>query len=95
MKIKLTEEDKKILSKWEEEKYFEQIERALNKTIYTLIDNFKGIEEKINSEKARKLLGNKDFLSGLDRSAFHRTAAREIANTKKYIYFDTSKLFEN
>ena len=39
----------------------------------------------ITAEGAKRLLGTKEFLSGVSRSTFHSTAIRE--NNKKQLYF--------
>lgn len=69
-----------------------QIEKALKYTTFTLC--IKGKEDEIVSlDKAVEILGEKEFLSGMCRSAFHWTAMRnndEIRN----IHFNSSKLFE-
>ena len=64
-----------------------QIDKSVTKTNYTL-DN-----KRISHKEARIILGNDKFLSGIARSAFHFTAARE-ANNKKLILFNSSKLFK-
>ena len=70
--VKLTEEDKKFLREmmYEDEKSINQIEKALDKTIFELDG------KRITAEEARKILGDEDFLSGLDRSSFHVDAVR-------------------
>lgn len=42
-----------------------------------------GTEEKVSMEKAKEELSENDFLSGIERAAFHRTSYRETIN-KKY-----------
>lgn len=64
-----------------------QIDKAVTKTNYTL-DN-----KRISHKEARVILGDDKFLSGIARSAFHFTAARET-NNKKLILFDSSRLFK-
>lgn len=85
--MKLTLEDKKIL--WDigfVEGNFFQIEAAAAKTDY----EYRG--KKISRDKAIELLGRRAFISGLSRSAFHWTAARETA-TGECVYFDSCRLF--
>ncbi len=91
--MKLTDEDKKILLDWgHPESDFEQIQRAISKTIYELYSG-SGEKQKISCEKARVVLGQKKFLSGISRSAFHYTSLRETADGR-YVSFDTHRLFE-
>ena len=85
--MKLTIEDKKTLHDIGiPDSDFQQIERAMTKTDY------KYRSRKISREKAIELLGRKNYLSGLSRSAFHWTAARETA-TGECVYFDSCRLF--
>ena len=87
--MKLTENDKVLLVKWgHSESDFSQIEEAMkkNKTKYRLEGSSVSREEAIN------LLGHKEYLSGIARSAFHCTAARETPDGK-FIIFDSSNLF--
>ena len=65
-----------------------QIERAAAKTRYKTENG-----KRISRQEARALLGEKEFFSGLARSAFHWTAARETKDGKK-IYFDSSAFFK-
>lgn len=88
--MKLTENDKQILKKWgHPDADIPQIEEATGKTIYKL--NFK---ERISAKRAIELLGRKEFLSGISRSAFHFTATRNIENTDDVVYFDSSALLK-
>jgi hypothetical protein len=86
--MKLTKTDKELLTKWGCPKEdFKQIEKATTKTVYELND------EKISCEKAIEVLGREEFLSGISRSAFHWSSARN--NDKgETVFFDSSKLFE-
>lgn len=90
--MKLTNEDKTLLLSWGYlEEDFGQIEKALqkSKTTYELGDF------SISREEAIRTLGRRQYLSGIARSAFHRTAARDIpmSMTGETVYFDSSKLF--
>ena len=88
--MKLTNEDKALLLDWGyTEKDFAQIEEAFkkSKTTYTLGS------QRIVREKAIAVLGRRNYLSGIARSAFHYTAARETADGQ-FVYFDSSKLFK-
>ncbi len=92
----LTEEDLKMLKKFGYERAdFKQIDESYVITRYAI---FKGEDIDrclvITPEKARKLLGNKDFLSGLARSSFHWTSSREIKGVDGYtVDFDSGELF--
>lgn len=93
MKRKLSEEDKKLLLEWGHlEEDISQIERALSKTSYTVTDIGTGISKNIGAEEAKDILGNKAFLSGISRSAFHYTSSRET-DDGLVISFDSSSLF--
>lgn len=65
-----------------------QIDKAVTKTNYTLIDkaatkiNYTLDNKRISHKEARAILGDDEFLSGIARSAFHFTAARETNNKK-------------
>ena len=86
--MKLTSEDKKVLK---ENRYYDedisQIEKAITKTVYEMNG------EKISQKKALEILGRKEYLSGISRSAFHCSAVRNNSNGET-VYFDSSKLFE-
>jgi hypothetical protein len=86
--VKLTEEDKKFLREmmYEDEKSINQIEKALDKTIFELDG------KRITAEEARKILGDEDFLSGLDRSSFHVDAVR-YTEERKAVTFDSRPFF--
>lgn len=86
--MKLTSEDKKILKGngcLDEDMC--QIEKATTKTVYEMND------EKISQGKALEILGRKEYLSGISRSAFHYSAIRNSDNGET-VYFDSSKLFK-
>ncbi len=87
--MRLRSEDKELLRSWGyEDRDFRQIEEALrgDKTAY-MLDN-----RRISRKRAIELLGMCDFLSGIARSAFHWSAARETADGK-VVYFDSRNLF--
>ena len=90
--MKLSIEDKKILKEWG---YLEddlpQIQKALNVTVYTL--HTASGEERITADKARSILGDEIFLSGISRSTFHWNSGRE-SKDGKYVSFDSSRLYE-
>ena len=88
--MKLTNEDKALLLDWGyTEKDFAQIEEAFQKrkTTYSL-DSVQ-----ITREKALELLGRRQYLAGISRSAFHWTSAQETSDGK-WVCFDSSKLFK-
>jgi len=89
--MKLTEKDKDLLSSWGyTERDFPQIEEATysTKTKYELEG------KPIDREEAIRLLGRLTYLSGISRSAFHWSAARET-DDGRVVLFDSSRLFKN
>ena len=87
--MKLTEDDKQQLRDWHvDERDFEQIERALSVSMTKYELNGKPISR----QKAIELLGQKVYLSGILRSAFHYTAARET-KAGDSVFFDSHNLF--
>ena len=91
----LTESYKRILRKWHvPESDFAQIGRAMREGItkYTYIPEI-GEERRITREEAIKRLGVREYLSGIERSAFHWTAMRETKDGRGKVYFDSSRLF--
>lgn len=91
--MKLAESDKELLISWGfAEKDFPQIEEAFQKSK----TKYKLGSTPISREKAINLLGRERYLSGISRSAFHFSAAREVPNstTGENIYFDSSALFK-
>ena len=86
----LTAKDRELLMSWGyEERDFQQIERATRKsnTSYTLGGT------PIDREEAIQLLGRENYLSGIARSAFHGSAARETGDGGN-VYFDSFRLFK-
>lgn len=87
--MKLTANDKELLTKWGFPKNdVEQIEEAIHNTTYTL--DFK---TRLSPKAVVERLGRETFLSGIARSAFHWTSVRNDADGHA-IRFDSSKLFE-
>ena len=88
--VKLTDPDKEQLKNWGfTDQDIKQISVAIGHTVYT----FKS--ERIAADKALDVLGRVAFLSGIGRSAFHFTAAREAKdNSGDVVYFDSSRLFK-
>lgn len=92
----LQTKDINILKEWGySDKDIKQIQEAIEVTEYTkheLEPPYKDVKS-LTALEAYKLLGNKMFLSGISRSAFHWSASREYC--KKYgVSFDSSKLFK-
>ena len=90
--MKLTAADKKMLLEWgHPERDFPQIEEAFkkSKTKYELGN------KSISREKAISLLGQRQYLAGIARSAFHFTAAQPVptSTTGETVYFDSYNLF--
>lgn len=87
--MKLTANDKKLLTKWGFPKSdFEQIEEAMHRTTYKL--DFK---TRLSPKAVVEYLGRELFLNGLARSAFHWTAVRNDASGHT-IHFDSSSMFK-
>ena len=109
-KYVLTEEDKTILKDFgENEKYYPQIERAINQSTYVIDkvlpnknlpnyafseSGYTNIVHSINAQEAIEYLGKETFLSGIRRSAFHYTSTRETPDGKYLIHFDSSIIFK-
>lgn len=90
--MKLTTDDKKMLLEWGySESDFRQIEEAFQKSK----TKYKLGSTPISRDEAIRLLGQRQFLSGIARSAFHVTAARAVpmSMTDETVYFDSSNLF--
>ena len=92
MSHKLSKSDKAVLQSIGYTKDdFPQIQRALSRTDFLLTDP--NGRKTITAEEALVLLGQKSFLSGLGRSAFHRSASREMSDSTCVVSFDSSKLW--
>lgn len=90
--MKLTAADKKMLLEWgHPESDFRQIEEALQKSK----TKYKLGSAPISRDEAIRLLGQRQYLSGIARSAFHFTAAQPVpmSTTGETVYFDSSNLF--
>lgn len=70
-----------------------QIEKVIEKTVYSVSD-YGAAKQKITRDKAIELLGIRNFLAGISRSAFHWTSSQEYKENC-VIYFDSSRLFKN
>ena len=87
--MKLTNEDKKILRSFgHPDSDFAQIEEAAGKTKYDLDG------KRISRAKVIELIGRKQFLAGLSRSAFHWSAA-QLTDDGMEIGFDSSAYFRD
>lgn len=90
----LSPSDIETLKKWGHSKEdLSQIDYAITHTDFYLCNNEICIEEPITPSKAREILGDETFLSGISRSAFHWTAAREY-DCQQTVFFDSSKMFK-
>jgi len=75
----------------ESEEDKEQIKRVLKCTKYKLCGDY--TTTPISRKEAIEILGKEMFVSGLERSSFHWTAAR--TNEDKTVLFDSSDLFKD
>lgn len=64
-----------------------QIRKAAGLTVYTME------ERRISGKQAAEILERKAFLSGISRSAFHRSAVRKTEDGRM-VFFDSSRLFK-
>lgn len=83
----LSKKDKEQLLNWGHNlEDIPVIENAINNGMefITLFPNGEN-RNHITAEGAKRLLGTKEFLSGVSRSAFHSSAIRE--HNKKQVYF--------
>lgn len=71
-----------------------QIEEASRVCKCSVVVDFNDDELFVTPSQARSFLGDRAFSSGVARSAFHRTAIREVKNGL-YVYFDASALFKS
>ena len=77
----------------EDESSFRQINEAMRRTKYTLVTPY--ASRKIRKEEAVEILGEDLYLSGIQRSAFHGTATREVMGGEfRMVYFDSSALWK-
>lgn len=77
----------------EDESSFRQINEAMRRTKYTLITPY--TSKKIKKDEAMRILGEDLYLSGIQRSAFHGTATREVMGGEfQMVYFDSSALWK-
>ena len=82
---KLTQDDVALLKEWgDRDDDIEQIQRCLDEDGFVMTDRF---NKRIDAETAIKMLGQEEFLSGLERSCFHWSASRGSGD--KTVSFDT------
>lgn len=95
--MKLTNKDKKyLLSIGYTENDFEQISNIAKYTKYEMITREdESIVTRITQRECIKLLGRNTFLSGLGRTAFHRSAVRYNDEGTIYVGFDCNNFFNN
>ena len=94
--MKLTEKDKEdLLAMDVPPEDFRQIADAaqLKYTKYSLYAKGSERGKRISRDDAIRLLGRKEWLSGLSRSAFHFTACRDTLDGASFVLFDSHKLF--
>lgn len=90
--MKLSKDEEKTLIDWGcTLQDIAQIKRLRYKFILCSKD---GNEEKISMEKAKEELSKKDFLSGIERAAFHRTSYRKTISKKYEGILIESNLFD-
>ena len=83
----LTDEDKKLLREWGyPEDDLDQIELEANVCEYTQCYKSKP-DRQITRDDAIRLIGRKEFLSGISRTAFHWNCGRERGN--RYVHFES------
>lgn len=88
--MKLTKKAEKILTELGYSKQdFVVIEESINDIFY----EYNGTK-KISAKKAAKLLGQKDYLSGVARCVFHCTATRDTLDKTGYVFFGLSRIFK-
>lgn len=77
----------------EDESGFRQLNEAMRRTKYTLVTPY--TSRKIRKEEAVEVLGEDEYLSGIQRSAFHGTATRKVMGQPfQMVLFDSSALWK-
>lgn len=77
----------------ESEDSFRQLNEAMRRTKYTLVTPY--TSRKIRKEEAVEILGEDEYLSGIQRSAFHGTATRKVMGQLfQMVLFDSSALWK-
>jgi hypothetical protein len=95
--FELTAKDKSLLKEWGYlDEDMAQIEEGANVGRITFTYKGRTYEHEITPQRAIRIIGREQFLSGLSRSAFHWSAIRYRNDNDKngYVYFDMHKLFE-
>lgn len=78
----------------EDEKSFRQLNEAMRRTKYTLITPY--TSKKIKKDEAMRILGEDEYLSGIQRSAFHGTATRKVMGQPfQMVSFDSWALWRS
>lgn len=85
--MKLSEKAKKILA----DDYTEEEIAIINSKIDDLFFQYNG-EDLISPSKAAKIVGEREFLSGVARAALHSNAARYAADKRNWVMFFDSKV---
>ena len=86
--MELTKKDKEQLLKWGYlEEDFAQIERAINNGNIESYSKKNGWR-KISPETALRMIGRREFLSGVSRAAFHASAERNDAKYRFRVCFE-------
>lgn len=79
--MKLSESDLTLLREWgEREDDIEYIKKMFPRMRYYRYNPTTNDEERITAEQAYELLGQKIFMSGIDRATYHRSASRHPGN---------------
>ena len=94
--LTLTEKDKADLLALDvpPEDFWQISEAALSKyTKYSVYAKGSEKGKRISRNEAIRLLGRKEWLSGLSRSAFHYSACRDTLDGASFVLFDSHKLF--
>ncbi len=97
--MKLDKNDRELLKEMgcseEDFKQIEEVSSARN-TTYELIDEKSNQAKEIIRAEAIRLLGRRQYLAGLSRSAFHWSAVQDVPDgSGRVIYFDSSKYFKS
>ena len=94
--MKLTKKDKEyLLSIGAKECDLKQIEESTKMTKYEMYTKEdESIVHRIGVRKAIEILGRKTFLTGILRSAFHKTAVRYNEDGTIFVMFDAEKYWK-
>ena len=92
--MKLTQREIDYLKEiGEDEESIEQIKRVICNRNLVLTISKDGKEKRISYVLAKRKLGWKEFMSGIDRASFHWNCSRETKN-HEWIHFDASRFFK-